>query len=222
MKKKKIIAYSLWGDSHKYNVGAIRNAELAQTIYPDWISRFYVSDCVPQSTIQALRGIPNTEIVEKGPGDWDGMFWRFEPASESDVYAMISRDTDSRLSWREKHAVDAWLESDKDFHIMRDHPWHGTAILGGMWGVRNGLLSDLKDLMNSYKKGNYWQVDQNFLRELVLPRVQHTVLTHDPFFEHKPFPTERENLEFVGEVFDEYENNTPEHTVIMEQYLARA
>ena len=63
------------------------------------------------------------------------MFWRFEPAGEEDVDVMISRDTDSRLNLREKFAVEEWLESDKGFHIMRDHPHHGYPVLGGMWGA---------------------------------------------------------------------------------------
>ena len=37
----KLITFSLWGQDPKYLVGAIRNAELASEIYPDWICRFY-------------------------------------------------------------------------------------------------------------------------------------------------------------------------------------
>ena len=40
---KKIIAFSLWGDQPKYTVGAIKNADLAKEIYPDWTCRF-ISD----------------------------------------------------------------------------------------------------------------------------------------------------------------------------------
>ena len=41
---------------------------------------------------------------------------------------MLSRDCDSRLNKREKLAVDELLKSDKNFHIMRDHPWHNTEM----------------------------------------------------------------------------------------------
>ena len=51
-----------------------------------------------------------------------------------DLFA--SRDLDSRFSDREFSAVEDWLRSDKDFHLMRDHIGHGTEILGGMWGVK--------------------------------------------------------------------------------------
>ena len=51
-----------------------------------------------------------------------------------DIY--ISRDLDSRINSREAAAVEEWLKSDRDFHFMRDHPLHGTTILGGAWGTK--------------------------------------------------------------------------------------
>ena len=38
---------------------------------------------------------------------------------------------------RERDAVNEWLESNKTFHVMRDHPWQGSEILAGMWGGWN-------------------------------------------------------------------------------------
>jgi hypothetical protein len=210
---KKIISFSLWGDNPKYTIGAIRNAELTPIIYPGWVSRFYCGESVPTDIIKTLISLPNTEVVMMDvDGDWTGMFWRFYACEDSDI--MLSRDTDSRLSLREKLAVDEWLSSDKDFHIMRDHPYHNIEILGGMWGVRNGLLKNIKELLSDYTKGDFWQVDQNFLREKICPLVVNNSFTHDSNLNYnssKPFPSERINREFVGDVFDENENRHPEH-----------
>jgi hypothetical protein len=211
---KKIISYSLWGDNPKYTIGAIRNAELTPIVYPGWISRFYCGESVPTDIIKTLKSLPYTEVVMMDvEGDWTGMFWRFYACEDSDI--MLSRDTDSRLSNREKLAVDEWLESNKDFHIMRDHPYHKTEILGGMWGVRNGLLKNIKDLIGDYTKGDFWQVDQNFLREKIYPLVINNSFTHDSYLNYninsKPFPSERINREFVGDVFDENETRHPEY-----------
>jgi hypothetical protein len=52
------------------------------------------------------------------------------------VDAYVSRDLDSRLNAREISAVNEWIDSDKDFHFMRDHPYHGTTILGSGWGCK--------------------------------------------------------------------------------------
>jgi len=218
---KKIISFSLWGENPIYNIGAIKNAELAKKIYPGWICRYYLGKSVPLTIIQELKKFDNTEIfVMNEIGDWSGMFWRFYPASESDVGIMISRDTDSRLNIREKAAVDEWLESNKDFHIMRDHPYHATEILGGMWGVRNQLLSNMRQMIYEYIKGDFWQVDQNFLKEKVYPLIKENTLIHDEFFEKKPFPHLRASYEFIGQAFDEKDIALhPEHMDILKQYI---
>ena len=97
----KIISFSLWGVDLKYLKGAIKNAHLAREIYPDWTCRFYVGKSVPYPFVAQLKSMDNVQVVEKEEhGDWTSMFWRFEPASEPDVEVMISRDTDSRLTYR--------------------------------------------------------------------------------------------------------------------------
>ena len=203
----KVIAFSLWGENPKYTIGAIRNAELAKKIYPDWEVWMYVSEDVPKNILDELISL-NCNVLNMGEGNWNGMFWRFKPAASSDII-MISRDTDSRLSYREKAAVDEWLTSDKDFHIMRDHPYHATEILGGMWGARNGILSGIKEMMESYDKGDFdnkWQVDQNFLKESIYPIIKDKAVVHDEYFERKPFPVNRINAQdFVGQCYDENE-----------------
>lgn len=213
---KKVISFSLWGDKPKYTIGAIKNAELAKSIYPDWICRFYIGKSVPLEIIDKLISYDNTElIVLNDSGNWSGMFWRFYAATDPSVDVMLSRDTDSRLSTREKTAVDEWLKSNNVFHIMRDHPYHRTEILGGMFGMKKNAVPNLQELINEYNKGDFWQVDQNFLREKIYPLIYNKATVHDPFFEKKPFPTERQNKEFVGEVYDELENRNPEHYLLI-------
>jgi len=210
---KKIISFSLWGGNPVYNIGAIRNAELAKEIYPDWVCRFYYGKSTLENTIDKLKTFNNVELVDMGvDGDWTGMFWRFYPASDEDVDVVIVRDCDSRLNMREKYAVEEWLKSDKGFHIMRDHPAHGTEILGGMWGSKKNVVSNMKNMIDDYIKGNFWQVDQNFLREKVYPLIRLDCLVHDEYFERKPFPKPRENKTFVGQAFNEIDEMLyPEH-----------
>ena len=136
---KKIISYSLWGNTPMYTIGAIRNAEMAKQIYPDWICRFYIGDDVPEDIVRQLNDFDNTEVImmTHKENDWQGMFWRFYAVDATDdVDYVIFRDTDSRLSTREREAVLEWMNSGKYFHIMRDHPYHTEAIMGGMWGCK--------------------------------------------------------------------------------------
>lgn len=106
------------------------------------------------------------------------------------------------------------MNSDKGFHIMRDHPYHGTEILGGMFGIKKNSVPKLDELLENYNKNNFWQVDQNFLREKIYPQIINNCIVHDPFFEKKPFPTKRINNEFVGEVYDHLDNRNPEHYLL--------
>ena len=215
--KKKLICFSLWGDNPVYTIGALKNAELAKEYYPDWICRYYIGSSTPKDIIEQLKVFDNTEVVEmEESGDWTGMFWRFYAASEPDVYAMISRDTDSRLNKREALAVKQWLDSNKDFHIMRDHPYHATEILGGMWGVKDYALLGMKKMINEYVKGDFWQVDQNFLKEKIYPLVKDSSFLHDEFFDNSPFPTKRKTGEFIGQAFDENDKRLhPEHSEML-------
>jgi len=210
---KKLISFSLWGSNPVYNIGAIRNAELAKEIYPDWVCRFYYGKSTLEETIQKLKDFDNVELIDMGvDGDWTGMFWRFYPASDSDVDIVIVRDCDSRLNMREKYAVDEWINSNKGFHIMRDHPAHGTEILGGMWGAKKGVVNNMKQLIDDYIKGDFWQVDQNFLREQIYPLVKFDTTVHDEYFEINPFPKMREDKTFVGQAFNENDQMLyPEH-----------
>ena len=128
---KKLISFSLWGDNDKYTIGAIKNSFLAKIIYPDWICRFYIGESVPEGIIYVLERLDNVEVIRmKEMGDWTGMFWRFLPASDESVDIFLSRDCDSRLSYREKLCVDEWLKSDKNFHSIRDHQAHDIPIMG--------------------------------------------------------------------------------------------
>jgi protein O-GlcNAc transferase len=201
----RVVSFSLWGELPKYNAGAVRNAALCREMYTGWTARFYVGTSVPAETLRALRALDAQVIEMDEPGDWRGMFWRFEAASDPAVEAMISRDCDSRLNRREAAAVAEWMASDAAFHIMRDHPAHCTPILGGMWGVKAPLLRDCAALIRPFAPGDFWQADQDFLRAIVFPRVKRVALVHDEWFDGRPFPTPRRGLEFVGQVFDEHE-----------------
>ena len=205
---KKVISFCLWGNNPKYTVGAIENVYLAQKYYPDWDVWIYIGKSVPSKIVEQLKLLNARLIKMDTEGNWKGMFWRFLPLDDEevkDVDIFISRDTDSRLGIREKAAVDEWLSSGKKLHIMRDHPHHGTFILGGMWGIRRGLFSSIKDLISKWKQEDRWQTDQEFLRYIIYPiaRKKEEIYVHDEFFnfgeENHKFPIERENSDdFIG------------------------
>jgi len=200
---KKLVSYSLFGTSPLYLDGAVRNARLVRTVYPGWIPRFYLSQEIPESLEHTLLE-EGAEVIRKTrSGRIDGMFWRFLPAGESGIEAVIVRDVDSRPTLREADAVHEWMASGRSLHIMRDHPCHRVVILGGMWGCRGGCVSDMESLISGWnlwaKKGQ----DQDFLRDTIYPRFRNSLMVHSELFAYgdedcRPFPSPRQGGEFIG------------------------
>lgn len=206
----KIISFSLWGDNPKYTIGAVRNAELCKDIYPGWKCRFYLND-VPESILRQLQSL-GAEIVQQPESpSWTSMFWRYNTCWDDNVNISIFRDTDSRLGLREKAAVDQWLDSDYTFHIMRDHPYHGFYMLGGMWGYKKNNKYNMKEIFDTFTPSNKYGTDYEFFAKTLFRVIGEDKVTHDEFFEKKPFPTARVNKEFVGEVYDHNDVRHPEH-----------
>ena len=56
-------------------------------------------------------------------------------ANDDTVDRYIIRDVDSRLNIRERFAVEEWINSDKQFHLMRDHPQQAAVIMGKVVSV---------------------------------------------------------------------------------------
>jgi hypothetical protein len=205
---KKVISFSLWGDNPTYNIGAIKNAELAKEFYPDFECWFYIHpETVPEYTIKKLQEFDNTKIILKS-GDLNiikPMMWRFEAIDDEDVEIMLSRDTDSRFLLREKLAVDEWLKSNTIFHIMRDHPHHNFCILGGMFGTKKlNQLPSWRNIMNSFNQIGHRDYDQTFLRDYIYPLIKYNSTIHASFNKMEPhsknFPINYcNNLRFVGE-----------------------
>lgn len=223
---KNVISYSLWGNDPKYWVGAIRNIELAQKYYPGWKCRFYIDKNSKKELIDTIKGNNVEVVLVDSKGSFHGMFWRFCASEDPDVDVFLSRDCDSRLSDRELSAVNEWLESDKDFHIMRDHPYHTVPILGGMWGCRNGIMRKigLSKMIESWNQYHRKGIDQDFLAICVYPLVVNISMEHSEFNlkfggETRPFPTIRKNYEFVGDVFDENDIRHPDYWKIIKNAI---
>ena len=217
---KKVISFCLWGNDPIYNVGAIRNAEIAKKIYPDFECWFYIHEqSVPIETIEKLTSFDNTKVILK-EGDLhhcNPMLWRCLPIDNPDVDIMMSRDTDSRIFLREKIAVDEWLSSNTLFHIMRDHPYHPQNILGGMFGTKKiPQIPNWSSLMDQVVQHSHRDYDQSFLRDYIYPIIVNNSVIHASFHRYeghaKNFPTPFDSeYRFVGEYIYVDESGNQEH-----------
>jgi len=103
--------------------------------------------------------------------------------------AVIFRDADARLLQRDYMAVSDWLKnSDKDFHIIRDHPANGrkTRISAGLWGVRNHALAKpeiIKQFNDYFRNPDYkgWTVDERYLFDYIYPLAKDNSRIHADF-----------------------------------------
>ena len=200
----KYFTFSIWGDNPKYLQGAIRNVELAEEIFPEWKCVFYYDSTVPKETIDKLSTFKNT-IVKEVTDNSFGAFWRFEMMFNNPG-VILSRDTDSRLSLREKELIDNWLETEYNYMIIRDHDAHYEfPILAGMWGKKNILMDiSLKDAMQEYMSVKQYLVDQFYLRDKVWPVIMNDTAIYgvkevDWMRETYDF----ENKNFIGQTYTE-------------------
>lgn len=223
---RKVIAFSLWGTKPIYNIGAIRNAELAQELFPGWECWYYIhAQNTDITTVEKLLKFKHVRI--KLVGEFiKPMMWRFLTIDEPEVQVLICRDTDSRLSKREKFIVEEWLKSNKMFHIIRDHPHHQSRIFGGMYGIRKtDNYFNWTELINKFPWNNEPRnYDVDFLNNIIYPKIKNDCIIHDTF---KVFSDENtlnlpdydEHYHFIGEYIDEYERQQIHYTNILKEGL---
>lgn len=203
MMSRKLISFSLYGTNPLYHQGALRNAILAPVIYPGWTVRFYISQEIDDSVASGLVAAGAEVIRKERRGAIDGMFWRFLPAAEDSFEAVIIRDADSRITRREALAVQEWVDSGRQMHVMRDHPCHRVVVMGGMWGCRGGAIPDIEPLIEKWSVWHRKGHDQDFMRDQIYPRLKHSMMVHSDLFAYqgedcRPFPIPRARGHFVG------------------------
>jgi hypothetical protein len=177
-----VVSFSLYGDNPLYCVGAVENARLCAQAYPEWEVRVYTHVTVDPGVTTALRHL-GTRVIEVEESFADERetiakccFWRFLAIDDPTVEVAIFRDCDSRVSDKERRAVQAWIETGLPFHLMYDHPYHGTQIMAGMWGVRRGAFPSMGALIQEYfaRADSQYSLDryydQHFLRDVIWSR----------------------------------------------------
>ncbi len=228
-----VLAFSLFGDLPRYNVGAIENARLAKWIYPDWTVRVYVDQTTPAATIDALRTAAAEVVPAPQWAGWHGgYFWRLLAVDDPGFVRWGIRDSDSRPTYKERHAVESWLESPLPLHTVRDHPGHKSPIMLGAFDGRRASIRDMAAHIDAWRqlgKGDHYGSDEQILMERLWPTVRDETLVHSDFgdlYEFggviRPFPTTRaEGLRFIGErIYEDNHHNGEDRESYMASRLA--
>jgi len=187
---KQVISYSLYGIQPRFLIGAIKNAQLAQVFFPGFEVRFYVGNSVPTWVRSTLDLFPNVvQIPVDAPENSIARMWRFKAICDPEVDVVLSRDCDARLGIREAEAHQEFLDSDLNFHIIRDHPTgHGYLISAGMFACKTKAMPFFEKVLNETPLRDTYMQDQEFMAHQVYPHIADTCLIHDDYYNYMPTP----------------------------------
>lgn len=164
----KYVSFCLYGDDIKYYKGAEKNITLIKNLLPEWTTVIYYSPSNFKleyvDILNELGGkLINVDNIEFSKFLTYPMFWRYLIFFESGH--SIVRDLDSRISEREVTYIENWVNSNKDYFIIRDHPWH-SLVPGGLVGLKLDN-NPIKEFFTDFVKHNGlgWGTDQEMLSE---------------------------------------------------------
>jgi hypothetical protein len=172
---KKNVSFSLFAHDMKYYIGAEENCALFEKMLPEWeISIFYHPNFSIIEKIDELRNLKCNLIdvstidinINKNIMDHPiPYFWRF--FSFFNEGFNISRDLDSRLTDREVEYIKRWVEGDKSYFVIRDHPWH-SQYPAGLFGIK-GHQNNFKSFCEKFINENdlLWGHDQIILDQFM-------------------------------------------------------
>lgn len=142
----------------------------------------------------AKQKLLELRIVNNGGSMWEqpvkgiGMLWRLLAAWEPENEFVFCRDLDSILTPRQTKFVQSFINSNNVVHGINDNDSHTIPLMGGMIGVKCQPFLNLvgfrsfSDMIDSWKKSReFWDYhgrDQDFLMEVIWPRVSNYAVIH--------------------------------------------
>lgn len=218
-------SFCLYGDNSKYSQGFLNNLPLIKQYFPN----FGVSLWIRSDSCFIIENIIK-KVKEVGGDEFLSRVLLFEIRDINNKYLMLhriflenhwypteiySRDTDSRINFRDATCIKDFQESNKDFHIVRDHYWHKMRIMGGMFGMKK-LNTNIIELFENWKQTHSnpgYGSDEQFLSQVIYPMykkrsfLQTNIVT---YLDEVSYPI-RHNLnetgtDFIGNSFKEDDN----------------
>lgn len=186
---KGAISYSLFGydreradncfDFNSYLRGLAINIRMARLIYPEWDIIVQTDKATYEGWKELFDSYPiKLEVHQDQVPLTLAMLWRLRPCFDNNYTHVLCRDLDSPLTYRERQAVEYWINRDKAAHAITDSVSHDVPMLGGMIGLRPQYF---RDKMGVHTWGDLIRIrpnylwnqkgsDQTFLRDIVYPK----------------------------------------------------
>lgn len=182
-------SFCLFGPtSTLYHRGFLENVELIKHHYPGWVVYVYFGSDTDPAFVTHCQSLPNVRIRFTNMTGFANTVWRFYAIDEPDVDVCFFRDADSRIHWKDRWAINGFMNSTFTAHIIRDHSHHTAMIAAGMWGVSRSILPSIKTLFDQWtpvfagfgkpEDPHGFGIDQNFLVKCVYPLIRPGALVH--------------------------------------------
>jgi hypothetical protein len=160
-----VFSFCIYGSERNYYEGLLENVQIIRTFFPDFDIYVYKGLCDPTWTFEGVK------VIETNREGAINMMYRYLPLTFAKIGFV--RDADSRITERDRWTIQEFLKSDKKYHIIRDHVFHKSKIMGGLFGWKQSIeLSH--PLEAEYNYGD----DEAFLASSLYPRIWKDALVH--------------------------------------------
>jgi hypothetical protein len=179
-----VFSFCIYGPANpKYYDGLVTNVELITKHFPTWKIFIYAGSDVPIEFTTSLYKYSNVILRFTGKHGEINMIHRFFAIDEPGVEVMMVRNADSRVHWKDRWAIREFMMAPSFYvaHTIRDNKEHTSNMMGGLWGIRKEaglhIETEYRKYMENPKDHGVGH-DQNFLSEIVYPKVLYRLYVH--------------------------------------------
>jgi hypothetical protein len=179
-----VVSFCLYGpEQAKYYHGLLENIFLLGNFFPTWKVYVYCAPDVTENMVNHLKACTSVVLRHTGVYGPINMIHRFYAIDEPEVDLMMVRDADSRVHWKDRWAIRAFARQPQFIaHTIRDNIEHTAAMMGGLWGIRKSsglnMHHEYTHYVEDQSKGHRQGHDQNFLGDVIYPKVVARMLVH--------------------------------------------
>jgi hypothetical protein len=161
----KVFSFCIYGNERNYYDGLLENIRIIREYFPDFEIYVYKGICDPSWVFEDCK------VIETERDGAINMLYRYLPLTFADIGFV--RDADSRVYERDRWCIAEFLNSSKNYHLVRDHFYHKEPIMGGIFGWKKQLDIDLRlDATIIYSE------DMSYLKTHVYPLIKSDSLVH--------------------------------------------
>lgn len=163
----KVFSFCIYATERNYYEGLLENIQIIREYFPDFEIYIYKGICDPNWTFE------NCKVIETHKEGLVNTLYRFLPLAEAEIGFV--RDADSRITERDRWCIHEFLNSSKKYHIIRDHYWHKSLIMGGMFGWKTQCKEKIDIPCNDNLVYGFEEI---YLSKTIYPLIKSDSLIH--------------------------------------------